>query len=108
MVSQSFVHVPSPLNSPNASSTMLVDEWHTPNSSIGPGEERRGRPRRRQDHAGTLAAIVADEPKRAEEQTVREDVQGGGGPVKSGEKKKSEKPKGMWKRVKGVFGRKKT
>lgn len=108
VVSQSFVHVPSPLNSPNASSTMLVDEWHTPNSSIGPGEERRGRPRRRQDHAGTLAAIVADERKRAEEQTVREDVQGGGGPVKSGEKKKSEKPKGMWKRVKGVFGRKKT
>jgi hypothetical protein len=108
VVSQSFVHVPSPLNSPNASSTMLVDEWHTSASSIGPDEERQGRPRRRQDHAETLAAMVADERKRAEEQTVREDVQGGGGPVESGEKKKSEKTKGMWNRVKGVFGRKKT
>jgi hypothetical protein len=106
IISQPFVHVPSPLNSPNASSTMLVDDQQTSAPSSGPDEDRRGRPRRREDHAGTLSAMVADERKRAEEQTVREDVPGGDDPVESGEKKKSEK-KGMWKRMKGVFGRKK-
>ncbi|OSS47737.1 hypothetical protein B5807_06692 [Epicoccum nigrum] len=106
IISQPFVHVPSPLNSPNASSTMLVDDRQTSAPSSGPDEDRRGRPRRREDHAGTLSAMVADERKRAEEQTVREDVPGGDDPVESGEKKKSEK-KGMWKRMKCVFGRKK-
>ena len=106
VVSQSFVHVPSPLNSPNASSTMLVDDWQNSASSSGPDEERRGRTRRRQDHAGMLAAIVADERRQAEERAAGEDVQGGGGPVVSEEKKK--KTKGMWKRVKSVFGRKRT
>lgn len=104
IVSQPFVHVPSPLNSPNASSTVLADKGQTSNVSSGPDENRRGRPRRRQDHAGTLEAIVADERKRAEEHTVREVVPGGDDSVTFGDKKK----KGMWKRVKDVFGRKKT